>query len=417
VALERGLSTTLAANAAAQELDAGSLRSRAVRALLAVDKRRARELFQEIPAPQIPALTCADHLAWDVSLFYQTLGEVVSSTFTAQEIRQEEPLKLLERYTRGIGSPVEVGPVARVLASAPLAADAFANLVTVFSGSLKALSGDPRAFRHAVWKNDAGAAISELAAACRRRQMPATALLDAYRTFLVRHFRGTACGAGTPISAGVSFGISSVQQPEADSPLPAAARFFNASLRPEGGAELPPISEEEARPAKIEAVPPPDRACEGQECKDLGSRLNALLTSREGRGLSPEERNAAEWRARLKEYLAAVAAWEGDPALSPLDLFRNKCKLYSDLFNLVPNGPDRDLVLSMFLGYLQQNRPAERAEWLLQINTLIARIFFDPLGLSHTLDLLHNSADPVIALYADLERFAPQPPGRIFALL
>jgi hypothetical protein len=71
----------------------------------------------------------------------------------------------------------------------------------------------------------------------------------------------------------------------------------------------------------------------------------------------------------------------------------------------------------MFLGYLQQNRPAERAEWLLQINTLIARIFFDPLGLSHTLDLLHNSADPVIALYADLERFAPQPPGRIFALL
>ncbi len=45
------------------KLDALSLRCRAVRAMLGVDKQKARELFSEIPKPEPPPVTCQGHAA------------------------------------------------------------------------------------------------------------------------------------------------------------------------------------------------------------------------------------------------------------------------------------------------------------------------------------------------------------------
>ena len=67
------------------KLDALSLESRAVRAMLPIDTTKARELFGQIVKPALPALTCDDALVYDPSEFYQALSVVVNGTFTAKE--------------------------------------------------------------------------------------------------------------------------------------------------------------------------------------------------------------------------------------------------------------------------------------------------------------------------------------------
>jgi hypothetical protein len=51
-------------------------------------------------------------------------------------------------------------------------------------------------------------------------------------------------------------------------------------------------------------------------------------------------------------------------------------------------------------------------QWFLPVNSLIARTYMDPLGLKAVIQDLRNSGDAVVALYAALEEFAPQPAGR-----
>ncbi len=96
-----------------------------------------------------------------------------------------------------------------------------------------------------------------------------------------------------------------------------------------------------------------------------------------------------------------------------------KSAAYSDLLNLVFDGPDRELVLRAMLDYLKQNRfqRENRMEWFLPVNALIGRVALDPAGTGRVAEELRQVDDPTIALYANLETVAPRTPDRILPLL
>src|SRR5581483_11049307 len=81
------------ARAFAQDLDGLTLQSRAVIDMVKVDKAKAREMFRQIPVPHVPKLNCADMLVYDVSAFYEALGEVAGNTFSAKERAEEAHVK------------------------------------------------------------------------------------------------------------------------------------------------------------------------------------------------------------------------------------------------------------------------------------------------------------------------------------
>src|ERR1017187_6973852 len=56
----------------AQGLDVCTLQCKSVHAMLAIDYKKARELFGEIAPPQIPRVSCEDTLVYGVSIFYAT---------------------------------------------------------------------------------------------------------------------------------------------------------------------------------------------------------------------------------------------------------------------------------------------------------------------------------------------------------
>src|SRR5258708_965578 len=95
-----------------QDLDALSLRLRAVSAMLPLDGVKARELFVQIPPLKLPRATCDDFLVYDASRFYEVLGVVARQSFSDKEAQDGELARFLQRYAGAISSAVEIAPMA-----------------------------------------------------------------------------------------------------------------------------------------------------------------------------------------------------------------------------------------------------------------------------------------------------------------
>ena len=363
----------------AQGLDACTLQCRAVHDMLAIDYRKAREMFGEVQPPHIPRLDCEDALVYDVSIFYVTAGEMAARAFNAKEVADEEPFQLLLRYAGDLTSPAQLAPIARMLVTASLKPAQFEALLGSFAGALEQVEGDDRSFSGTV-PGDASAAIADLSAECARRKINAQGLQAAWQAYLARQLSGARC---------------------ADS----VARRPQPSL----GAGV--------KPASIDGKAQPAGECKSPECRKLATQFSSLIVGPNGFGLTPEQKMTSEWGGRLQQYLAALAEWTEDD--DPVEYFQAKSRIYSDLYNVTPNGPNRDLLLSTLLIWLQGNsyQRDHRVEWFYPVNTLIIHAFADPRGMRRTMLALQRSADPVIALYAKLEQLLPRPMAGTIGLL
>jgi hypothetical protein len=406
----------VAEKAFAQGLDACTLECRAVQAMLALDRKKAREMFDQIPAPRIPRLSCDDALVYDASVFYATLGDVAQQAFSPKEVAEQEPLHLLERYVPDLASPVQAAPIASLLAGAPVPTAQLEGLMDAFASALKQLSGDGRSFSATISGQSDAAAVEALVSTAGRQRINSLPLLDAWRSYLVRHLSGSVCGdiSGTS-SSGTSFGVDPASPPGLtySGPL-GAVRYFNENMRT--GA-LPTISDQEVQPAKLDSQARVTGPCESVECQQLGTQFGSLVLGPVGMALTEEQKASPEWTLKLKEFMEALSGWKS--ADDPAEYFLWKSRYYSDLFHIVPNGPNRDAVLSVFLAWLEQNdyQREHRVEWFYRVNALIIYAFADPLAMKATMRELRNSADPVIALYAELERVLPRPLEHTVSLL
>ena len=168
------------ARAYAQELDGLSLQARAVTDMLRVDKARARDMFSQMAPPRVPKLVCADLLVYDVSAYYEALGEIQAKAFTPKERATEEPIKFLAGFAGRVSSPAAVGPMARVLAAATVTPEQLQMLVTTFAASLKELAADDRSFSSTI--SGEGTMITDvgaLVAAAKRQRIASAALVVA----------------------------------------------------------------------------------------------------------------------------------------------------------------------------------------------------------------------------------------------
>jgi hypothetical protein len=381
------------ARAYRQDLDTNSLRLRAVAGLLPLDPLKARERFQEIPPLALPPLTCDEFLVYDLDRFYEVLGQVAAQGFTPKEIREEEPSRFLAGYIGRITSAVEVAPAARMLASVPLSDSQFQALATALAGALGHIADDDRAFTYG--SQSAGGAILGLIELGQRRQVSPLVLLGAYRAFLVNHLSGAQCADREPAD-------------------PAA--FFNDKLRMP---PLPPIDISEITPSKVEGKAKGLEWCENPECRAIREQYRLLVTKETGEVVQSQDREQSQWQAKVRDFLAAIAAWTESTGATPAEHFREKIGFFSDVLAIVPSGTTREFVLRSLVDFLSQSRPQaeNRLEWLLAVNQLVGRVQLDPLGLGRTASDLRGARDPVIALAMALEAIAPRPANEVMLLM
>jgi hypothetical protein len=393
-----------------QELDALTLRLRAVEAMLPLNKTKARDLFQQIPPLDLPKLQCADFLVYDVSRYYEVLGRIASETFSAKEIEKGEPFRLLLQHAGAIHSAAQVNPMARAIANARLKDGDFQALVAAFAGVLGGISGDDRSFTYA---HSTGAQISAIADAMKSRKISPLPLLESYRLYLVKNLTASRCADDDlMLTTPQSFAIANAAPQIADD-----VAYFNQSLR------MPPlqiIEAAEVTPAKVEGAAEGLRACEDTDCQAIAQQYRGLILQPNGLAWAPSDRRSGEWQAKLQDFLTAMAAWKENSSSAPAaQYFRNKCGVYSQLLGVVPTPEDQDKVIREMLDFVQRSKfqTESRIQWFLPVNALLGRAALDSTGLGKLMPQFRESRDPVIAFYAQLESVAPRGPERVMPLL
>lgn len=395
-----------------QDLDALSLRLRAVATMLPLDRAKARGLFLEIPPLQVPKVTCDGYLISDVSLFYEVLGKIARNSFTAKETAEGAPVRLLERFLSGVDAAVEVEPAARMLAQSGVKDADFQALITAFGGALGQIYGDDRSFTASV--TGADQQILALVEIGGKRKVSTGGLVAGYRRYLVNNLAGQRCADDDLMQTGQTFvlGFDSASEAQGTD----AARFFNRKL---AAPPILPLREEETTPSQIEGAAGGLRSCEEAECQQLAGDYRRLIFNAQGAPFSAAQKDTTEWRAKLQQFLLSIADWKESTGAAEADQFREKCALFSGLIGVIPPGPDRQKVLLAWLDYLQGNRiqQDDRIGWFLPVNTLIGRVALDPIGMSKLMGALREAHDPVIALYVELERVAPRTADQILPLM
>jgi hypothetical protein len=382
------------------ELDALSLQCRVVKAMLDIDKPRAREMFRSIPTLKFPRLDCDEALAYDVSIFYETLSAVANGAFSAEETTRYEQVNFLEYYLDGMTSPVQIVPAANAITSLKLPAPQFERLLRVFSARLTKVSGDDRSFSHALAQGVLSNGVMALAESSKRQGLSRMELIKAAREFLAAHLRADRCA-------------DSLNEQGASSSAPATVGYFNkyvSELDPEGKG-LTPLSPEEMKPSKVEEAA---KIHEHWETKSAWKLLIGFKALRFGGGQKPltvnYKRNNSEWGSKLSQYLSDLSGWRDDEEETEEDYYHQKSVLYEGLLELVPDEATRAPVLTSYVSFLrkpmiQQDKPLD---WFLHVSELLgwARAA-EAEERASVLNLLSESGDPILKLYAELERVLP----------
>lgn len=369
-------------------LDGLSLQARAVKALLKLDARKARQLLGEVPPLELPPLTCEDALVYMVSDFYEVVGEVAQTAFTPAEIEREEHVRFLEAYVAAMSSPVQIGGLVRAVVAQNLEPAQLELLMHAFSLALHRMADDDRSF-WATWWADGFARLEELALACRRNRIPTIALQQAARNCLLNHYRGRVCAESVTEHAG-------------ENPYPRNLDEINSVLRVLGDvreAGAGTIAVEDAKPAAVEGGVKAEKYWQSVDSKNLLALVRKLQKT-------PRVRNEVEWQQAYEELMRGMDAWSPSSEASELDYFHQKCVLFKGLTQTLPWGKHRANALQDLVNFLAQSdiRHENRIEWFLHANYAINMLRSGKKeDRAEATAALASSRNPVFSLYLDVE--------------
>jgi len=393
-----------------QKLSGLTLQCRSVHAMLATDKKKAVELFLDMPLPQVPGLSCKDANGYDPTDYYVTLKEVTERGFDDRERREGKPFALLERAIRSMNSPFQVYPALELILDLKnLPRDQFAALVVAYSSGLKQLYTEDRAFGSSI-----GYALFQrllrLAQICRERDISPHGLIDAFRTYFVRQMSGPRCPESVdPEGAGIV--------------LTRIGEMVNTDLRPIAD-DVPEIKKDELKPASIGEAASVIQYGQTPQAKSLSKHVGELLYGNEQQraiykkehppdeihgpdSLPMEVRREPEWEAHAVAFIDELENWKKDQDVTEANYFHQVCMLYTQFIRAIPPGPMYDRVLHSHVLFLrgaliQKDSPPE---WYVELNRLIHLYGASPAELARIGEEIKKSGDDLMALYVDLSRF------------
>lgn len=384
-----------------RRLDALSLRARAAREMLKVDKRRARELFGEIPpAPPLPPRRCEDALVYDVSDFYETLGAVAAEAFAAEEVEQGAQVRFVLPYIEAVSAHAQVAPALRVVAALKPTPVESLTLAGALARALEKIDADDRSFSYELTRGAMLSEAAQVAQALESREIPAGKLLAALRQYVRKNLRGDRCAD------------SAVADERALAHLvkQANALFFKDD----------PLAPDDLKPYRVlgaaeiyEYWKSPEAARLHDLVKDLrfgfGPELRAVRAEGAGddRPLTEAERQTPAWQQQLGQFLNKLESWDRTKERSEADYFHQRQVLYMALMELAPPGAARDLIVRSWVGSLEDRglEGLSRIQWYLYADHLL-RIARDapPADRAGIFEAAVNSKNPTLALYAKMAR-------------
>jgi hypothetical protein len=356
------------------DLDVVTLRSRAARAMLEFDVKRARELFQQIVLPP-PVSTDCDALAPDLASYYETASEILARGFTGQERKRGEPFQFTMVTIRGIHSAAQAGPVARLLAGAPLDDAEFDAAVELFAEILTKIKPDDVLFTAAIGRDDLWSQVSTIAARQELRQVSTRPLAQAFRRFLVAHLTGVRC--------------SVMGEPH---PVTKIVNAFHQRF----GQVAPALTPEDMRPAEVKESA---TGSQGPPSSGVGFRLRQLRYS------DPRD---PQWRTRVETAAREIADFQADD-LAPAEAFHRQAGFFEALLELMPQDAKRDSTLEIYTATVAGSgvRQTDPVGWFWHAQVLLSRLRLA--GAARLRAAFETSGDGLLSFQARLDRVAAEP--------
>ena len=365
------------------KLDVLSLQSKIVTEMLSLDKLRAREMFSEIsPDLKLPVLTCSDALIPDVADFYFAMKRVAQESFSASEIRDGLQISFLQRYVSAMSSPVQVGPIAKVIATGDFSPLHFSMLLQSFIEALKRISADYRAFSYAAFRDSLTSSLTQLIEVSDRKGVPDTELLQAMRAYLIKSFTSTQC-------------IDNTVKRKND--VPGFIKIANQDML-----KTNPILFEDIQPSVVEGSVKTEPLWQSSKSKDMLWALKQLRFGPDEKARSESDKATPAWHKQLTDFLNELDRWSASDEQSELEYFHQKGIAYRVLSEIVPSGLVRENIWrsqAAFLssGYMQD----AKIEWFLHANHLLNQIGPAPAKDRQALiGILELSPNSVLRTYA-----------------
>jgi hypothetical protein len=368
------------------KLDALSLKLRVVQAMLPLDAQRARVMFAEIPKAKLPALTCNESLAYDLSEFYATLRQIQQKSFSSDEKLQKKDLIFVQSYVGDLVSPAQVGPVLRLITDSDFSPDDLALLTANLSSALTKILDDHRSFALSVKHDSVPEAFTRLIDTLNKKSVPTEELLKSFRSYLVRELSSAQCSDMTQKLG---------QQTKSEKYIDYLNKWF-----------ADPIRDDEIKPARVDSAATVVQFWSSTESRRLLMGAKSLRFGRKESPLTLEERSSSEWQQNMVQLLADLENWEGTSEPSESVFFHEKCNLFGALFQLAPDRALRTRVLLSFANYLRSAwaQQENRIGWLLHANDIRNKIrTLAGRERSKALDVLRNSGNESLQLYAQLD--------------
>lgn len=373
-------------------MDSLSLRSRAVKAMLPLDAKKARDLFSEIsPKLELETLNCSDRLVYNVSEFYETLEKIIQSSFTTKEKRQNLHIYFVTPYLESMISPVQVEPLLKLILDMKASDSQLAALAFSYAKALKTVSGDDRSYSFSISRGDLIKSIGKLLEVSEGSGLKQQ-LLESLRTYLVRHLTSDRCANSTRRAQPAS--------------LPSYVLYANDKFLINN-----PISENDIKPTSIKEISPVRAYWQSPEAKQLLKKIRRLRYGSGDNPLTNSEKDSSEWQLELSTFLNELSIWSGDKEESQANYFHQKSVLYGTLLELVPKGLAYNLVLQDYIRFLRENsaRLNSRIEWFWHVNSLLKKVqSADRNRRTKQLEFLTDSGDAILRLYASFELLKPQ---------
>ncbi len=400
--------------ALANELDTLSLRSRAIREMLDVDRKRALDLFRSMPPLHIPVHGCSDAMVERVDEFYSTLAALVSRSFEAAEKREGKHWELAESYLHSMVAPAQLEPAGKMILALELGQKQLEPMLSAYSIALHEMPADDRAFS-ASTHADLLETLSRLAKDSENKGVSSYGLVDAFRAYLVRHMRGARCEENVDPSKGAGKRLQGIVE------------SFNSNLRliadPQGK-QIRPIQPEDMQADKVEgratvyefwSKPGTEKLLMDLKHLRFGTPEQQAENDKkeprpDGRHqfLTVEQRSTLAWQTEAREYLNEVESWNKDHDETEENYFHEVCFIYTPLLVLVPPGELWDNVLASYVSFLKQSVVEKDSppEWYLEVSRLIRLDEADSAAQERVWQTMKSKGDIVMSMYVDLERLA-----------
>lgn len=372
------------------DLEALTLQTRAVDAMLPIDSQRGLALFERIVPPQPADVPCTEIITPIVSAYYETAAKVFERSFTNGQREKGDDLHFLKMRIARMQSPAQVVPTLQMIRSVKVADASRKDLMAAFAVALDQVSGSDRLF---------GTTEGDILPQTPPGMDPAL-LFPALRSYIVRHASGPRCSDrmnpnNRPFVAVITFNL------------------IVAAMKARSGEQYKPITPEESKPLRDDGTYPDRRFWRSARSKQVLAGLQWLNHGNrdlpgDQRFWKPEERATLEWNQHYLDLLKVIEGWKEEEEETPQDYLWMVAHTYATLADLVPPGTPRENAMGQYLNFLDTHytATANRNLWFSLVRQMLERAQQQkvPNDRNWILDRLERSKNPIISLYAVIDR-------------